>query len=498
MNQSFDLGRTLYGNPIPDSVVRKAERRFSKYAAKFGYDPEACPRLACVGEGQGFADFGMRTLRDAASVPPGSAEPFDLDRGMVIGTIRMGFGHSRMAIAIASAARSLGYSPYWLDLMSFPDTAASGTIKHLEDLYNLGSRISQRSKLFNKYIWEYVTSAAAQRLTFSVEEDALSRIFVPLYRDVPKDMPFFSTHPWTGHAAVNAGMTDVVTIIPDNFPLAFHIVEGSHHVAQSPSSYMGYRTLHSMGGAEGLLSSMPASDISLVGHYVDHEIVAGIEADCDARVRRIRDGRTRRFLLTMGGAGAQVLRFASIARTCKDAIESKKLALFINMGDHKGRWADLEARFREEGIPWTLHSDWTESRSFIDEAAVGDVTGIHVFLHDDFYCAVYATNLLMRVSDVMITKPSELSFYPVPKLFIQRVGRHEAWGAIRGSEIGDGTIETASETGLFRTLKLLTEDADLGELYCAHIVRNWKDGVYDGAYNAVKLAAERRAPRGGR
>jgi hypothetical protein len=220
--------------------------------------------------------------------------------------------------------------------------------------------------------------------------------------------------------------------------------------------------------------------------------VTGIEADCDARLKRIHDGETRRFLLTMGGAGAQVLRFADIARTCKDAITNKKVALLINMGDHKGRWADLQAMLLADGISWTMHSAWGENRAFIAEAAEKPVTGVHVFLHEEFYSAVYATNLLMRVSDVMITKPSELSFYPVPKLFIQRVGRHEAWGAIRGSEIGDGTIETASVTGLHRTLKLLMEEGDLLEMYCAHILRNKKDGVYDGAYNAVKLAVQNR------
>ncbi len=164
------------------------------------------------------------------------------------------------------------------------------------------------------------------------------------------------------------------------------------------------------------------------------------------------------------------------------------------MGDHKGRWAELEAMFRADGISWTLHSDWKETRAFIDEAAVSRISGVHVFLHDDFYSAVYATNLLMRVCDVMVTKPSELSFYPVPKLFIQRVGRHEAWGAIRGAEIGDGTIETASVTGLHRILKMLVEDGDLLELYCSHIVRNKKDGIYDGAYNAMKVALKLRQP----
>ncbi len=487
--------KTIYGNSLPGKIVKGAERRFAHYAKKFDFDPDSHPSLVACPEGYGFEDFGIMTLKDGASPGAnltGAVSSFDAEKGMVIGTIRMGFGHCRMAIAIASAARSMGYTPYWLDLMSFPRTAASKTIKHLEDLYNLGSRISQRSKLFNRYIWDYVTSAAAQRLSFSAEDAALSRLFVPLYHDIPKDMPFFSTHPWTGHAAVGSGMDDVVTIIPDNYPLAFHIVEGSTHVVQSPSAYMGYRTFHSMGQGMSLDHTMPADRMKLVGHYVDHEIVRGIEEDCAARVRRIRDGETRRFLLTMGGAGAQVLRFADIARTCKDAIEAGKVSLLINMGDHKGRWADLEAMLRQAGLTWTMHSDWKETRAFVAEAAGRPVRGIHVFLHEDFFCAVYSTNLLMRVSDVMITKPSELSFYPVPKLFIQRVGRHEAWGAIRGAEIGDGTIETSSVTGIHRTLKLLIEDKELPELYCEHIVKNGKAGVYDGAYNAVALAAERR------
>lgn len=481
---------TIFGNTIPADLARKAENRFQKYSKKFHLDRSPDPELASYPEGYGYDDFGIMTVRPKKQDNPGM--PFDKDKGIVLGTIRMGFGHCRMAIALASASHSMGYTPYWFDLMSYPDHAASKTIKYLEDLYNLGSRISQRSKFFDKHIWEYVTSVAAQKLSFSVEERSLSRIFVPLYRDIPKDMPFFSTHPWTGHAAVGAGMTNIVTIIPDNYPIGFHVVEGTTHVVQSPSTYMGYRSFHSMGTGLHLDYMMPPEDIRMVGHYIDHEIVTGIESDCDARMRRIKDRETRRFLLTMGGAGAQVLKFANIARTCKDAIEAKKVSLLINMGDHKGRWADLKEMLLASEISWTMHSEWHETRAFISEAAKKPVSGIHVFLHDDFYSAVYATNLLMRVSDVMITKPSELSFYPVPKLFIQRVGRHEAWGAIRGAEIGDGTIETSSLTGLHRTLQLLIEDKDLPELYCMHILRNWKDGIYDGAYNAVKLAVDRK------
>jgi len=83
--------------------------------------------------------------------------------------------------------------------------------------------------------------------------------------------------------------------------------------------------------------------------------------------------------------------------------------------------------------------------------------------------------------------------YPVPKLFIQHVGAHEVWGAIRGSELGDGTIETESDASLRQALRLLVEEDDLIEMYCGNILRNARGGIYDGAYGAVHLALERRA-----
>ncbi len=106
--------------------------------------------------------------------------------------------------------------------------------------------------------------------------------------------------------------------------------------------------------------------------------------------------------------------------------------------------------------------------------------------------SVYLTNLLMRISDLMITKPSELSFCPVPKLFIQRVGRHEAWGAIRGAEIGDGTLETENSASMLSALKLTLEEDDLIAFYCQNIIKNKQAGVYNGAYNVVRLAVDAR------
>ena len=63
-----------------------------------------------------------------------------------------------------------------------------------------------------------------------------------------------------------------------------------------------------------VLNEMPADSLVYTGHYIDHELVANIEADCNARIARKQNGKPMRFLLTIGGAGAQKEIFAHIIK----------------------------------------------------------------------------------------------------------------------------------------------------------------------------------------
>ena len=133
-----------------------------------------------------------------------------------------------------------------------------------------------------------------------------------------------------------------------------------------------------------------------------------------------------------------------------------------------------------------------QARAFAEDALTGPVEGVHVFCHKDIFEAVYCTNLLMRSCDVLVTKPSELAFYPVPKLFIKRIGGHERWGAIHSAEVGDGTLECEDIPHTVQMLDLfLQEDATLGDM-CENICKNKAIGLYDGAYRVVKLAMEKK------
>jgi hypothetical protein len=107
------------------------------------------------------------------------------------------------------------------------------------------------------------------------------------------------------------------------------------------------------------------------------------------------------------------------------------------------------------------HFSWDDTKEFADGIRGKSAEGLHVFLFDNTYHAVYATNYLMRVTDVLITKPSELAFYPIPKIFNERVGGHEKWGAIRSAELGDGTLETRTIPETLQAIDIMTNDDDL-------------------------------------
>jgi hypothetical protein len=171
------------------------------------------------------------------------------------------------------------------------------------------------------------------------------------------------------------------------------------------------------------------------------------------------------------------------------------VALFVNLGDHKENWDWLQGRLARHKDIIQTHFTWDDTKAFVDDMRVGQARGLHVFLHGNIFHAVYSTNYLMRVMDVMITKPSELAFYPIPKLLHERVGGHEMWGAIRAAELGDGTVEARSIPHTLQAIDLLATDDDLLELYCNCIVKNKAIGIYDGAYRCVELATGKKLDR---
>ncbi len=471
----------LFGNPISAKTQKKAAAMRRRFEKKYDYDDSRAYPLFAK-ENPILGPF--LGVKDVVSGAEG--EKLDYDKGVIIGTIRMGYGHYRIAMAVASAAHALGYTPYWFDLLGF-DTAGARMIRDLDKWYSLGSRISQKSKLFNALFWDPLMGKWYKRIEKNYPVMQAAHVFKNIYRDLPKDMPVLGTHPFNAHGAVHAGMTNVINMIPDNCPLGFHLVEGAMQTVQSSSSYFKFRTLADIGPKGQKGKGVPAEQIRLTGNYIDHELVANIEADCQARLKRVVDKAPRRLLISIGGAGAQQNLLVEIVRKMLPLVKQEKAALFVNFGDHKKAWDFFAKNLPEFTQQATRHFSWDDTVNFAEHAITDAVTGAHAFLNDNPFCAVYATNLLMRSSDVLLTKPSELAFYPLPKLLLERVGGHEAWGAIRASELGDGTIECPGPLA-FQALDLLVHEDDLMIQYCGNIPKLKTFGVYDGAYEVIKLA----------
>jgi hypothetical protein len=233
---------------------------------------------------------------------------------------------------------------------------------------------------------------------------------------------------------------------------------------------------------------MPEGSLYYTGHFIDHELVLNIPFDCARRCERAEGSGPIRYLLTVGGAGAQFDLFRGIIEHLLPYVERNEAALLVNVGDHANVWEELR-----KALPAleqaTMHfDDFNETSAFAEAALDGSVEGVHAFGNSDIFAAVYTTNLLMRASDLLVTKPSELAFYPVPKLMIKRVGGHEAWGAIRAAEVGDGTYELETLPEICAWIDLIQHEPAVIADMCDNIEAADMIGTYDGAYRTVQLA----------
>ena len=485
----------IFNNPIDNKTYKKALRNQKKFIRKFGDDSKTQYHLTLEDNDVLTPPFDCKIIRTTETSTISNGLP---EKPIIIGNIRMGFGHYRISMAMASAARSMGYTPLWLDLNSFPETTCTKIISYQNNLYSTGSRLSQKIPIFNKLIWEPLNYEGFKKLSYNAGDQITAQLMTPLFNELPKDTPFIATHVWPSQAAVHAGMTKVVNAIPDNWPMALHLSEGALHTVQTYNTYWGYRTLNGFEAGK-ILNPMNRDDIVFTGHYIDHELVSNIEEDCRKRVERAKGAGPIRFLFTIGGAGAQAEFFAAIIKTLLPYVKQNKACIYVNCGDYQNVWTKLQQMIPElenGSVSTKEHfNNWVEELEFAQKATSGtdkDVgSGIHAFCNKDIFGAVYITNLLMRASDILVTKPSELAFYPVPKLFIKRIGGHEMWGAIHSAELGDGTQECETPQQAGAIVKLIMEDSSLLQMMCYNILEQKKIGTYDGAYKTIELAIKR-------
>ncbi len=473
-----DKTSVIFGNEIPKKVVKKANKSKKKAIKEFGDDSNSDYKI-------GFENIPTLDFINTTNIVFKEENEQFPKKPLIVGNIRMGFGHYRISIAMASCAKALGYNPIWLDLASF-DATGSKWIRSQNELYSLASRISQKSRLFNHFVWEPLNSEGFRKITYNAADQKNTELLVPIFKNIPKDIPYIATHVWPSQAAIHAGMTHVVNAIPDNWPMGLHLSEGAIHTVQTEFAYHGYKMLN--GFDKKVLKPMPDNSLKIVGHYVDHELLVNLKDDNKKRIKRLENNEPIRLLLTVGGAGAGFDMFLKMIVHLKPYLDKKQVALFINFGDHK----DVYQKMCDK-LPWfklgkTFFNDYDNLKKFVSESSNSHIEGLYSIYSENIFEAVYSTNILMPISDLLVTKPSELVFYPIPKLFMRHIGGHEAYGAIHGSELGDATFECPTEKSLCNMLDTLINDKTHIKHMCNVIDKLKDSGYYDGGYECVKLA----------
>ena len=406
---------------------------------------------------------------------------------IVVGTIRMGFGHHRIAYAACSwSLKASGKKDtYFHDFLNI-DTPEATLIKDMDKMYSKGSRLASELGGIVEQLWGALTlsgDADSLRATYQIAEAVK-----PLLSQLPKNTPIVATHCMVGLAAVAAGFKNVINLVIDNHAQWFVVVPGALNLVQGPTNY-----------AQLLRMGVPPEEIKMAGHWIPSDLVDNLDSDCKARIARATSkvGKPLRLLIPVGGAGAQRLFVTNLVKALIPRVKKGEVQLFLNAGDHEHMRIAFTEALESNSQSFDTVASIEGVHQFCDSLRRGNepAAAVTLFAFKDYFPAVATTDLVSRVTDILACKPSELAFYPVPKLMIRRVGDHEAYSALRASELGDGTLEARELSDCLRFVELFKDTPGSPLLVSMNekIMENGKIGVYDGCKNAIEIAQKMKA-----
>jgi hypothetical protein len=408
---------------------------------------------------------------------PVEAAPGD---SLLVGTIRMGYGHYRMARAAVTWGLRAGSRVFVHDPLLI-NSIESSALKMSERVYSDASRISSALGGPFERAWGSLMKSGGKGAQESSRK--LARKLTRLMGDLPREWPMVCAYPLNAQMAVLHGCRRVINLIPDSYPQHFFVVPGALSVTQNEESRQALLAL----------GVRPENAIT-AGHWVPEELAENAIADGEARLSRLRRAAPLRLLFSVGGAGAQSAYLEALFDLLSAQTRKGRLRLIINTGDH----AKVADRFER-----ALSSAGLSVKRIRGQAACDDFIAKHplegkdseseavIFSTDGPLEAVTVTDQLMRISDVLVTKPSELAFFPLPKLHIRRVGDHEAASAIYSAGLGDGTPELREPAAAAAEIERWLRDPALFERILEGVRSASLRGVYSGAKVAVELALEK-------
>ena len=281
---------------------------------------------------------------------------------IVVGTIRMGFGHHRIAYATASWGlapdASHDRSTWFHDFLNI-DSEEAQMIKDTDKLYSKGSRLASELGGYVEKFWGSLTKSGDEdslRVTYQFSEH-----MVPLLSKLDKNSPIIATHSMVACAAVAAGFTNVINLVIDNHAQWFVVVPGALNLVQGPSNYHSF-----------LKMGVPEECLGLAGHWIPRDLVEGIPSTCQWRIDRKNANKPLRIIIPVGGAGAQRKFIVEMVGAFAGLVKQKKVQLFLNAGDHEHMKEAFLGVLREFGMEYDTVVDMKGVQKFRKDMVAGE------------------------------------------------------------------------------------------------------------------------------
>lgn len=400
-------------------------------------------------------------------------------KGLIVGSVRMGYGHHRMALSVHSHAIAKKIPTYLHDLLAI-DSPESRAIGDVDGIYSYLSRLSSEMGGPMEWAWGNITNSGNDSSLYL--STILAKEYKRLMIDLPKENPVITTYPLNGQIAYEAGFRKIVHLICDNHPQYYLLVPGALNLVQTESNLQGF-----------LKMGVPRENLEYAGHWVSEDIVKNLLDDSNSRIKRTNSKSPKRFLIPIGGAGAQKSFITEVIEHSIDRLKSGEFRFLINAGDHGHVYAHLVEAIEKLGIEYEVVKSWGELKDFTNKNKLTDktdtnlkpITIFHFLTHSESYSA---TDVLMRVSDVLVTKPSELAFFPIPKVFIRRVGDHEEKSALYSLDLGEGSVECREPSHAFDIMNLFVSSPEVSLRMNECVIVQGEKGTYNGSKKAVEIA----------
>lgn len=397
----------------------------------------------------------------------------------ILGPIELGYGRYRMAYAVYSFLAEKKASVYIHDPMAI-ESGESRSIQEMEAVFNSLNRLSSDMGGPLEMVWGWMTSQG--NLNSLYLSTKIAEKYKNLAQSLPSELTYVSTYSLNGQIAYEAGLRNILNLVPDNHAQYHQLVPGAMNLLQSPSLYMKFVEM-----------GIPKENLKVVGHWASKPVLRNLEKECKARIQRAEDRTKRRFLLPLGGAGIRSKFLSELLKLSVPHLRNDEFAYFINTGNHAHFFQDTVRLLEKEKIPYNKVTDRAQFLEFLkknslDKKSSEDLKPVTLFYSPDFLEGLVTTDELIPKVDVLVCRPSELGFYPVPKIFIRRIADYEKNTAARSLELGDGTVECREPQYAMDLIRMFRTQADLLIRMNESILLNHKEKLYSGAEKAAELA----------